>query len=229
MLIPAASYIRLDHFVEHTIQSNTSYSEEVRNYAAWLDRWGPNLPVYDLTQLVAPLGWRGSSADWYHVGSGIVAMERADPSPKGYRVVWDEARPANVVEATIAVDFNRLPLEGGLVLRTEAGSGFALYFELRGEGGVASIVPLTSDGSLGTARVSSKTPPVDKVLSLRLTWSDGVVRAFIDNSVVVSLDARLLGRSFGGLVASPSKSFEVVNYRTSSSSGTAVAASRRAP
>jgi len=215
MLIPAASYIRLDHFVEHTIQSSTTYTEEVRNYSAWLDRWGPNLPVYDLTQLVAPLAWRGSSADWHRVGSGIVAMERADASPKGYRVVWDEARPANVVEATISVDFNRLPLEGGVTLRAESGLGFALYFDLRKEEGVASIVPLTPEGSLGTAKVSCRAPPVDKILALRLTWSDGVVRAFIDDSEALSLDARSPGRTFGGLVASPSKSFEVVDYRSS--------------
>jgi hypothetical protein len=212
MLIPATSYIRLDHFVEHTIQSSTTYTEEVQNYSAWLDRWGPNLAVYDLAQLVAPLAWRGSSADWYRVGSGIVAMERA--SPKGYRVVWDEARPANVVEATTAVDFNRLPLEGGLALRAEGGSGFALYLDLRREEGIASIVQLTSEASLGTAKVSCRAPPVDKVLALRLSWSDGVVRAFINDSAALSLDARSPGRMFGGLVASPSKSFEVVDYRS---------------
>jgi hypothetical protein len=219
MLIPAANYIRLDHFVEHTVYLNTTYSEEVQKYSAWLHRWGPNLPVYDLTQLVAPLAWRGSSADWYRVGSGIVAMDRANASPTVYRIVWDDARPANVVEATIALSYNRLPIEGGVALRAEGGTGVALYLDLRREGSVASIVPLTSEGSLGTAIISCEAcgaPSFDKVLALRLSWSDGVVRAFINNTAVLSLDRALSpGRTFGGLVASPQKGFEVVGYRSS--------------
>jgi 4-amino-4-deoxy-L-arabinose transferase-like glycosyltransferase len=213
MLIPAASYIRLDHFVEHTIQSRKTYSEEVAQYSAWLERWGPNLPMYDLTRLVAPLGWRGSSADWYRVGRGIVAMDRADTSSNSYRVVWNEARPAGVIEATMAVDPNRLPFEGGIALQAGDSASLALYLDLQKEGCTASIVPLTSRGARGAAVASCKTPAADLIRSLRLSWSDGAVRAFINGSAVLSLSrAQPPGPMFGGLVASPAKRFDVVGY-----------------
>lgn len=217
MLIPAATYIRLDHFVEHTVYMHDTYAEEVRRYKAWLRRWGPNLPVYDLTRLVAPLAWRGSSADWYRVGCGIVAMEKPDASSKCYRVVWDDARPADVVEATIAVDYNRLPFQGGLALHAENGAGTALYLDLRREEGVASIVPLTPEGFRGAGQASYKIPPFVQVRTMRLSWSDSVVRAFINGSEILSLNRPLSpGRTFGGLVAPPSGSFDVVSYRSGS-------------
>lgn len=220
MLIPAATYIRLDHFVEHTVYLHDSYAEEVQRYKAWLRRWGPNLPVYNLARLVAPLAWRGSPASWYRVGSGIVAMDKGDAARANARVVWDDTRCADLVEATIAVDFNRLPFEGGLVLRTEGGDGVALYLNLRKEQSTASIVPLTSKANPRAVLASYKIPPFPQVRTMRLSWSEGVVRAFINGAEVLSVDRPLSpGRTFGGLMAPPSGGFDVVSYRSGSALG----------
>ncbi len=212
MLVPAASYIRLDHFAEHTVYLHTTYAEEERKYRTWLGRWGPNLPVYDLARLVSPLPWQGSPSGWYRAGDGIVAMAGGSAPSSSARAVWDETRPADVVEASIADEYNRLPFEGGLVLRAAGGDTVALYLDLRKDGRTAAIVPLASGGDLGPPAASYTIPLMEQVRTIRLSWSDGVVRGFVNGAPVLSVDRPLPpGRPVAGLVSPARGGFEVLS------------------
>jgi hypothetical protein len=116
LFIPAPSYIRLDHFVEHTVWSGTTYLDERTAYEEWINRWGARLPVFDLNNKIKALSWQEGQKDWYQVGSAIVSLPSRANAKDGFRITWDPSRLGYETRGRFNIHFNILPVEVGVAL-----------------------------------------------------------------------------------------------------------------
>lgn len=124
LFIPAPSYIRLDHFVEHTVWSGTTFLQERTSYEEWIKRWGARLPVFDLNNHIKPLTWQAGMKDWYGVGTSFVALASNNNAVDGLRLAWNPEAKGTKVSAVFNIHHNILPVEAGLGLcETDSATG----------------------------------------------------------------------------------------------------------
>jgi len=160
--VDAPSYVRLDHFIEHTVWSGTTYASEVAKYRKWIDRWGARLPIFDLEKHIKPLSWQNGMRDWYRVGDAYVALASSADAQMGYRIAFDPALKSSGAAASFNLHYNILPKNVGVGLCQEGSNigsctGFGITAHLRPghseyrlleidvKTGISEITSVTSD------------------------------------------------------------------------------------
>ena len=205
LFIPAPSYIRLDHFVEHTVWSGTTYLDERTAYEEWINRWGARLPVFDLNNKIKAISWQEGQRDWYHVGSAIVSLPSSANAKDGFRITWDPSRTGSETRGRFNIHFNILPVEVGIGLCDRSLSknwcnGVGLLANVKPTGLQFKLVQLSDSPlkELASVEISPQTLNQSAPLWVRCVGNK-VTAGFGDKEVVSAQTPRPCGESHPAL------------------------------
>jgi len=117
--IPADSYIRLSHFIEHCVYLKTSYKQELDKYNKWIGTWGKNLPLYNLEKIVKPLNWDSNKKNCFLIGEALICKKSTysnEVTNGKYYEMKNLNKQTNKINLKYIYNHDSLPMEGGIGL-----------------------------------------------------------------------------------------------------------------
>lgn len=223
LFVPAPSYVRLDHFIEHKLWSGTSSTSETVAYQDWIHRWGSRLPVFDLDNHIRPLTWQQGMRDWYQVGDAYVSLPSKQALRGGYRVAWNTELRGSGAAARFNMHFNILPVQVGVGLCDAASSdtychGIGVVATISAPEARFALIEL-SDTDVRTIKDQSLAqPPVGLHTALSITCTNGRLSVkFGDKSVFDEKLARPCGESYPALITGEGKHLEALELNATDS------------
>lgn len=183
MFVDAPSYVRLDHFIEHTVWSGSTYASETAKYNEWISRWGARLPIFDLSNHIKPLPWRSGLKDWYSVGDAYVSLPSTADSQNGYRIAFNPDIKAPGASASFNLHFNILPRNVGVGLCREGSptgscDGFGVIANLKPGHSEYKLLEINSRAGLGELGVVTQDRlPKDTTTPLWIECKSGELSA----------------------------------------------------
>jgi 4-amino-4-deoxy-L-arabinose transferase-like glycosyltransferase len=190
IFVDAPGYVRLDHFIEHTVWSGSTYTSETAKYREWLSRWGARLPIFDLDNHIKPLRWQSGLRDWYTVGDAYVSLASSADTQGGYRIAFNPDLKSAGASATFNLHFNILPRKVGIGLCREGSiiggcNGFGVTADLKPGYSEYKLLDINSEnGASEIGVVNHDKLPRDTTTPLWIVCKEGELLAGLGGDTI---------------------------------------------